>query len=48
MDVARLVAQHLPQYAFKGADLKMFPKQVVEEAQEQMSEIEAFTGFEIE
>jgi len=48
MSVVRLVIQHLPQYAFKRADLKMFPKQVVKEAQQQLSEIEGFPGFEIE
>lgn len=48
MGVARLVIQHLPQYAFKRSDLKMFPKQVVKEAQQQMSKIEGFPGFEID
>jgi len=47
MAVVRLVIQHLPQYAFTRADLKMFPKQVVKEAQDQLSEIEGFPGFEI-
>jgi len=48
MGVVRLVIQHLPQYAFTRADLEMFPKQVLKEAQEQMSEIKGFQGFEIE
>ncbi len=46
--VVRLVIQHLPQYAFIRADLKMFPKEVLKEAQEQISEIEGFPMFEIE
>jgi hypothetical protein len=48
MGVVRLVIQHLPQYAFKRSDLKIFPKQVVIEAQQQLPEIEGFPGFEIE
>jgi hypothetical protein len=47
MGLVRLVIQYLPQYAFTRANLKMFPKQVVKEAQDQLSEIEGFPGFEI-
>jgi len=47
MDVVRLVIQHLPQYAFKRAELKMFPKELLKQAQEQISEMQGFPGFEI-
>lgn len=47
MDVVRLVIQHLPQYAFKRAELKMFPKELLKQAQKQISEVQGFPGFEI-
>lgn len=47
MDVVRLVIQHLPQYAFKRSELKMFPKELLKQAQKQISEIQGFPGFEI-
>ena len=47
MYVARLVIQHLPQYAFKRAELKMFPKELLKQVQEQISEMQGFLGFEI-
>ncbi len=47
MYVARLVIQHLPQYAFKRAELKMFPKELLKQVQEQISEMQGFPGFEI-
>ena len=46
MDVVRLVIQHLPQYAFKRSELKMFPKELLKQAQKQISEIQGFPGFE--
>jgi hypothetical protein len=46
--VVRLVIQHLPQYAFKKAELKMFPEDVLNEAQAQISKTDRFPGFEIE
>jgi len=46
--VVRLVIQYLPRYAFRKAELKMFPKEVIEEAQIQISEAEGLPDFEIE
>ena len=46
--VAQLVIQHLPQYAFRKAKLKMFPKDILDEAQAQISEAEGLPGFELE
>ena len=46
--VTRLVIQHLPQYAFRKAELKMFPKEVLNKALAQISETEGFLGFELE
>ena len=46
--VAQLVIQHLPQHAFRKAELKMFPKEVLDKALAQISETEGFLGFELE
>lgn len=46
--VVRLVMQYLPQHAFKKAELKMFPKGVLKEAQAQISKAEGLPDFEIE
>jgi hypothetical protein len=46
--IVRLVIQHLPQYAFRKAELKMFPKDILDEAQAQISEAEGLPGFELE
>lgn len=46
--VVRLVIQHLPQYAFRKAELKIFPKDVLDEAQAQISAAEGLPGFEFE
>lgn len=37
--VAQLVIQHLPQYVFKKSELKMFPKEVFEKSQAQLTKI---------
>jgi len=46
--VVRLIIQYLPQYAFRKAELKMFPAEVLKEAQAQISEAEGLPDFEIE
>ncbi|MFC1857183.1 GSU2403 family nucleotidyltransferase fold protein [Thermodesulfobacteriota bacterium] len=44
--VAQLVIKYLPQYAFRKPELKMFPKELLVEAQAQISQIEGVPGFE--
>jgi hypothetical protein len=46
--VVRLVAQYLPQYLFKKSELKMFPADVFNEAQKQISGKDGFSDFDIE
>ena len=46
--VVQLVIQHLPQYAFKKSELKMFPEKMLNKAQARISASEGFLGFELE
>lgn len=44
--VALLVIMHMPQYKFNPADLKMFPKRLVDEAMAEISNLDLPPGFQ--
>jgi len=46
--VANLIVKYLPQYKFKAAELRMFPKAILTEAEKDISELELPPGFDME
>jgi len=48
MAAANLVVKYLPQYKFKAAELRMFPKALLTEAEKSMSDVDLPSGFETE
>jgi len=43
--VAKLVMQYLPQYRFNTSELRMFPKNLVQEAKKRISEFNSFLKY---
>jgi len=46
--VANLVIKYLPQYKFKAAELRMFPKAILTEAEKSIPNFELPSGFDVE
>ena len=46
--IASLIVKYLPQYKFKAAELRMFPKALLAEAERSMADVELPSGFDVE
>jgi hypothetical protein len=46
--VAKLVLQYLPQYRFNAAELRMFPRDVVQSAERVVEELQSPAGLDYE